>query len=112
MKSDPNAAPRLSIEIGEVSETLRRYVERASTLHEATMDNLVRVQVGNSMNVVAIEFLNPKLDRETKQALEVATLGAVNAALRKAALAAGQAMAELEKTLRIRNGLPDGSGKP
>ncbi len=49
------------------------------------------------MNVIAVELLDPSLDRAVKQRLETAVVGALNTALQRAALAAGQALAELEK---------------
>jgi DNA-binding protein YbaB len=110
MTTDPNRMPPLQIE--EVSETLRRFAEGSRTSFEATSDDLVSVRVGTSMNVLAIEFLDPRLDAHLKEPLEAATVAAVNAALQKAALAAGRALAELQQKVRIGDADPASPDTP
>lgn len=101
MTTDPSRMPPPGIQIQEVSETLRRFAEGTRTTFEATSDELVSVRVGTNMNVVEIKFLTPRLDAHVKEPLEAATKAAVNAALGKAALAAGRALAELQEKLRV-----------
>ena len=102
MPSGFNARPPFSLEVDEVSETLRRHVEGSNTFFDATADNIVRVRVNSSMSVVEVEVLAPNIDARTREELQIATRGAVNAALQKAALAAGQAFAELAQKVRLR----------
>jgi DNA-binding protein YbaB len=94
MPVHPPPPPRLPFDAGDVSQALERLLEGSI---EASVDNLVRVRVGRAMNVIAVELLDPSLDRAVKQRLETAVVGALNTALQRAALAAGQALAELEK---------------
>jgi hypothetical protein len=96
MPVDPPPPPRLSLDVEDVSRALERLVEGSiAGSIEATVDNLVRVRVGRAMNVIAVEFLDPALDSAMKQRLETAVVGAINTALQRAALAAGEALAEL-----------------
>jgi len=94
MPVHPPPPPRLPFDAGDVSQALERLLEGSI---EASADNLVRVRVGRAMNVIAVELLDPSLDRSVKQRLETAVVGALNTALQRAALAAGQALAELER---------------
>jgi DNA-binding protein YbaB len=103
MTEKSKSLPRFSVEGNEVSETLRKFVEASTDSFSSEVDQVVRVEVGRSMNVLAVEFTHPGLDRDVKQRLEAATVAAVNSALQKAALAAGNAMAELEKKIRTRS---------
>jgi hypothetical protein len=103
----PHQPPPFTVEVQDVSEALRRFVERTSDVFEATADGLVRVRVGSSMTVVAVEYLDPSLDDRVRQALEVATQSAVNGALKKALFAATQALSELNEKVKI--GAPSSS---
>lgn len=100
MTTGPNRMPPVSLQMEEVSETLRRFAEGSRISFEATSDDLVSVRVGTSMNVLAVEFLDQRLDSHVREALQAATVAAVNAALQKAALAAGRALAELQQKIQ------------
>ena len=106
MTTEPNRMPPPVLQMDTVSETLRRFAEGSRRTFEATADDLVSVRVGTSMNVVAIEFLDARLDEHMKEPLQAATVAAVNAALAKAALAAGQALAELQVQLQAKGEEP------
>lgn len=108
MTEKSKSLPRFIVEGNEVSETLRKFVEASTDSFFTEVDHVVRVEVGRSMNVLAVEFSHPGLDPGVKQTLEAATVAAVNSALQKAALAAGSAMAELEKKIRLRS---EGKGR-
>jgi DNA-binding protein YbaB len=92
-------------DIGDVSETLQKFVEGNGTIIEASVDDLVRVRMSSSMAVVSVELCHPDLSPHVKGALEAALVGAINTALQRAALAAGNALAELEQ--RINQAKPD-----
>lgn len=107
MTIEPPPPPREPpVEAAEVSEVLQRFLDLGSRSFEATVDDLVRVRVGSSMNVLAVEFLDPALNPAMKQRLETSVVGAVNTALQRAALAAGQALSEFEqqKTRKMGSG--------
>ncbi|MFF1657756.1 hypothetical protein [Streptomyces sp. NPDC058255] len=76
----------------EVSDLLQRFIELGSHPVEATVDDLVRVRIGAAMNVLTVELLDPTLAPEKRQRLETAIAGAVNTALQRTVLAAGQAV--------------------
>ncbi len=80
----------------EVAAILRRLAEAPSRTYEATADGVVRVRVDGAMRVVDIEVLDAKADPHAKAALEAAAAAAVNLALQKAALAAGDVVAALD----------------
>jgi hypothetical protein len=91
----PPSKPAFDAE--EISALLQRFVDTSGDSVEASVDNLVRVRVGRAMNVTAVEFLDPALDSATRLRLEPAVLAAVNAALHKAALAAGAALVDFQR---------------
>ncbi len=98
MTNQPPIPPQPpSMDVNEVSELLRRFVSEGNRSFEAAVDGLVRVRVGASMTVLAVEFLDPALDPAMKQRLETAVTGAVNTALQRAALGAGQALSEFDQ---------------
>ena len=66
-------------------------VETAGGLVEVTMDGHLRVQ--------AVRFLDRSLDAKTREALEKATVDAVNGAMRKAVLAKTEAFAKVQERL-------------
>jgi len=93
MAIQPPAPPREpSLNTDEVSQLLGRFAEATDRAVEAMVDDLVRVRVGPAMNVLSVEILDPALDRATRERLETAIAGAVNIALQRVALAAGQAL--------------------
>ena len=96
----PVPPPEPPMEAAEISQLLQRFVDVGSRSFEATVDDLVRVRVGASMNVLAVDFLDPALSPAMKQRLETAVVGAVNTALQRAALAAGQALSDFEQQKR------------
>ena len=79
---------------------LRRFAEQANSSFAATADDLVTVRVGGGLNVTAVDILERSLNADLKQRLETAIMGAVNIAMQRAALAAGQAIGDLERTKR------------
>jgi DNA-binding protein YbaB len=81
----------------EISAILQRLAEAPGKTYEGVADNLVRVRVDGAMRVLSIEVLDPKVDRRICSALETAAVAAVNLALQKAALAAGDAVAALDR---------------
>jgi DNA-binding protein YbaB len=95
MSSYPPEGAITQEEIDKVSERLRRFVHSASRNYEASADDLVRVRVGRTLNVISVELLDPKFEGHAKQQLETAIASAVNAALQRAALAAGDALADI-----------------
>jgi DNA-binding protein YbaB len=101
MSTDPPKLETAPVGVGEVSERLQRFVEAAGSF-EASADDLVRVRVGSAMNVVSVELLDPDLDSAAKQRLETAIVGAINTAMQRAVLGAGQALADLEKMTAAR----------
>jgi hypothetical protein len=100
----PNSRPALPfvLDISDVSRTLQRFLEGAPGSIDATVDNVVRVRVDPSMRVLSINFLETKADPGVLRELERATVAAVNLALQKAALAAGEALAELNEKVTLR----------
>jgi len=101
MPEPPPPPPRLPFDVGDISRALERLVEgQAKGAIEASIDGLVSVRVSRAMNVLAVELLDPALDRAHKQRLETAIVGAVNTALQRAALAAGEALAEFDHLSR------------
>jgi DNA-binding protein YbaB len=82
---------------GEISAMLQRLAEAPGKTYEGVADNLVRVRVDGAMRVLSIEILDPGVDRRICSALETAAVAAVNLALQKAALAAGDAVAALDQ---------------
>jgi hypothetical protein len=96
MTSDP-ASPVPPFAVSDVSLALQRFVDRGSQSFEAEADNLVRVRVGPSLNVLRVEILHLEVPKDWKTALEAAIASAANLALQKAAIAAGEALAELEQ---------------
>jgi hypothetical protein len=54
--------------IGDVAELLQRFVDTAGWSVEDSADDLVRVRLGGSMNVLAVEFLDPSLAPEVRDA--------------------------------------------
>jgi DNA-binding protein YbaB len=86
--------------VDDVSTRLQQFVDNRQ-IFEAMTDNLVRVRVGPSMNVLAVEILDSTLAGDRRSALEVACASAVNAALQKAAIAAGQALAEIAQKIKV-----------
>ena len=99
MSTDHPELDTFPVDIGEVSERLQRFVDAAGNF-EASADDLVKVRVGSAMNVVSVELLDPALEAEIKQRLETAIVGAVNTAMQRSVLAAGDALAELERTMK------------
>ena|SRR5947207_6381161 len=85
----------------EVSQLLQRFVDVGNRPVEATVDDLVRVRVGAAFNVLAVEILDPVLNPEMKRRLETAVVGAVNTALQRAALAAGQALRDFTEQTKV-----------
>lgn len=83
-------------EVGEVAELLQKFVDTAERSVEATADELIKVRVGGSFNVLSIEILDRSIDRDLRQKLEMAILSAVNSGLQKAALKVGQAFVDLQ----------------
>jgi DNA-binding protein YbaB len=63
-------------------------------LFEASADDLARVRVGSAMNVVSVELLDRDLDSAAKQRLETVIIGAINTAMQRAVLGAGQALVD------------------
>jgi DNA-binding protein YbaB len=92
-----NPPPPTPLQIGDVSDTLQRFLESPSAAFEASADAKVRVRVNASMQLLAVEFLDSSVDGGCKRELELATVAAVNSALQKAALAAGDALNELAR---------------
>jgi DNA-binding protein YbaB len=97
MTNEPPAPPPPSLDADDVTDLLQRFVELGNRSSEAIVDDLVRVRVGAAMNVLAVEILDPVLDPAMKRRLETAVVGAVNTALQRSALAAGQALGEFER---------------
>lgn len=96
--SDAKSEPRhLPFGADDVSERLQRFVDTAGAHFEASADDLVRVRVNSAFQVVAIELLDLPIEAGLKQRLETAITGALNTALQRAALAAVDALAELEQ---------------
>jgi hypothetical protein len=93
MQPRPSVGP--VIDAAQVSALLRRFVDAGSRSFEATVDDLARVRVGSDMKVLAVEFLDPAIDPALRQRPEAAAAGAINTALQRAALAAGQALSDL-----------------
>lgn len=89
--------PPAPLQIEDVSETLQRFLESPSATFEASADAKVRVRVNASMQLLSVEFIDSRLDEGCRRELELATVTAVNAALQKAALAAGDALNELSR---------------
>ena len=89
--------PEPLLEADEVAELLKSFASQANTSYEATVDDLVTVRVGSSLIVQAVEILDRTLNPALKQHLETAIVGAMNTALQRAALAAGQAIGDLER---------------
>ena len=85
-----NKRPLSGPDPGEISETLERYLKSATESIESSVDGLVRVRITPAMTVESIEFLDVKLDRDTKHALETATAGAINTALQRVMFQAGR----------------------
>jgi type II secretory pathway predicted ATPase ExeA len=77
---------------GEIGQFLQRFVDTGSPIEQAIVDDLVRVRVGPGMNVQSVEILDASLDVALKTRLETAIVGAVNIAMRRAIVAAGQAL--------------------
>lgn len=100
MSVDQLKPPGLSFDVGTISNTLQGFIDGSTKPFETSVDKLVRVRVGGSLNVVSIEFLHPKMDAALKRELETATVAAINLALQKATLAAGDALTELAEKFR------------
>lgn len=101
----PNPPSPTPLQIGDVTDTLQRFLESPSVLFEATADAKVRAQVNASMQLLSVEFLDSRLDKgldpACRRELELATVAAVNSALQKAALAAGDALNELARRFEV-----------
>jgi hypothetical protein len=76
----------------EVGRFLQQFVDTRTHAEQAIVDDLVRVRVGPAMMIQSAEILEPGLDDDLKRRLETAIVGAVNTAMRRASLAAGQAL--------------------
>jgi DNA-binding protein YbaB len=88
--------PSVELETGDIARILQNFTEEARHTVEASADGLVQVRMGPTFTIQSIEILDPGLDRDQKQRLEGATLAAVNAAIRKIALSAGQALVDFQ----------------
>ena len=55
-------------EVGEVAELLQKFVDTAERSVEATADELIKVRVGGSFNVLSIEILDRSIDRPMRVA--------------------------------------------
>ena len=91
----PKQEPRLDSD--EVLNLLRSFADQAKTPYEATVDDLVTVRVEGSLNVTQVQIHDRTLNAGLKERLETAITGAVNTALQRAALAAGQAVGDLAR---------------
>ena len=96
MSKTPTPSP-FAFDNDEVTALLQRLAEAPGKTYEATADALVRAQVDGALRLLSIEILDPKVDRRICSALETAAVAAVNLALQKAALAAGDAVAALDR---------------
>ena len=92
--------PEMRVEPDEIAKLLGRFAEQGTQFFEATVDDLVSVRVDGSLNVKAVEILDRTINPALKQRLETAIAGAVNTALQRAALAAGQAIGDLDRQKR------------
>jgi DNA-binding protein YbaB len=72
----------------------QRLKKTPTMLFEASADDLARVSVGSAMNVVSVELLDRDLDSAAKQRLETVIIGAINTAMQRAVLGAGQALVD------------------
>jgi DNA-binding protein YbaB len=99
-----NSRPLSGPDPGEISETLERYLKSATESIESSVDGLVRVRVTPTLTVESVEFLDVKLDRDTKHALETATAGAINTALQRVMFQAGRVVTEMGQQASKRGG--------
>ena len=82
-----------------VAAILKGFAEESSRSFEASVDEVVRVRVGTSMNLLSVELLDHTLDPRARERLETAITSAVNLAMHRAASAAGTLFAEFEQAL-------------
>lgn len=84
----------------EVARLLQRFAEDSTRCFEASVDDLVRVRVGSTMNITNVDLLDKSLDPALRERLELALVSAVNLALQKSALAAGNLFGDFERQLK------------
>jgi DNA-binding protein YbaB len=92
MLRQPGNPPRQAVTPDDISEFLQRFIDVGTRTAEAMVDNLIRVRVGPAMNLQSVEILDSTLDPGMKQRLETAIVGAVNTAMQRATVTAGQAL--------------------
>jgi DNA-binding protein YbaB len=91
-----NRRPSVELEAGDIARLLQNFSNDARHTVEASADGLVSVRMGPTFTVLAIDFHDSRLESGLKRELENATLAAVNAAIRKVSLSAGQAFVDLQ----------------
>jgi DNA-binding protein YbaB len=90
MALDGSDHPAPPPEIENVSAILNAFSK--GTPVDVTVDDLVRVRVSATLTVLSVEILASTLDPAMKQNIETAFVGAMNTALQRTALLAGQAL--------------------
>ena len=91
-QSAPVPVPPTPFSSDQVGEALRQFAELRMESAEATVDNFVRVRVGGALNVLSVEILDTGIEALVRQRLETAITGAVNTAMQRMAVQAGQAL--------------------
>jgi len=85
-------SPSIELEAGDIDQLLQSFTNEAKHAVEASADGLVTVRMGPTFTALSIELHDTSLNTDQKQRLEAATLAAVNAAIRKVSLSAGQVL--------------------
>jgi hypothetical protein len=81
----------------EVGRVLQQFIDTRNPVAQAIVDDLVRVRVGPAFNVKTVEILDSTIEEGLRQRLETAIVGAVNTALRRSTVAAGDALRQFSQ---------------
>src|SRR5262249_55343239 len=105
-QSAPVPVPPTPFSSDQVGDALRQFAELRMESAEATVDNFVRVRVGGALNVLSVEILDTGIEALVRQRLETAITGAVNTAMQRMAVQAGQALRAFgrQRTREVRPG--------